>query len=177
MSAPVLQTERLILRMPAAKDFPSYRAFYDAASGDSVNYGGPGTEKEAWNKFAADLGHWALRGYGMFTIERRQDGVVLGGCGLYWPEGWPNHELTWWLLGEARGGGYASEASRAVIEWAYDTLGWPCVETHMRDENTAARRLAERLGGIVDRRETFPDGHTRDVFVLPRHNEERGTAA
>ena len=37
----------------------------------------------------------------------------------------------------------------------------------MRDENRAARRLAERLGGKVVRRETFPDGVPRDVFRLP----------
>ena len=47
-------------------------------------------------------------------------------------------------------------------------IGWPVVETHMRDENTPARRLATRLGGTVTRRETFPDGVTRDVFALPR---------
>ena len=72
------------------------------------------------------------------------------------------------LLPEARGAGYATEASRVVIDWAYRVLSWPHVETHMRDENAPARAIAERLGGTIDRRETFPDGVTRDVYVLPR---------
>ena len=177
MTPPVLQTERLTLRLPEARDFPTYRAFYDAATGDSADYGGPRSEKEAWRKLAADIGHWHLRGYGMFSIVRCDDAAVLGGCGLCWPEGWPSHELTWWLLGEGRGAGYATEASRAVIGWAYADLGWSRVETHMRDENGAARRLAERLGGSVDRRETFPDGRTRDVFVLPEPASEKEAAA
>ncbi len=116
---------------------------------------------------AADIGHWHLLGFGMWVIERRSDGAPIGGCGLYHPEGWPSHELTWWLLEDQRGAGYATEASRAAIVFGYDTLGWPSVETHMRDENLAARRLVERLGGEVVRRETFPDAVTRDVFRLP----------
>ena len=68
---------------------------------------------------------------------------------------------------EARGTGFATEASQAVIAWAYDTLGWQVVETHMRDDNLPARALAERLGGQKITRETFPDGVARDVFALP----------
>ena len=91
----------------------------------------------------------------------------VGGAGLAHPADWPRHELTWWLMPGARGTGFATEASRAVLTWAYDTLGWPVVETHMRDENLPARRLAERLGGKRIARETFPDGVARDVFALP----------
>lgn len=164
---PVIETERLRLAMPAAGHFPLYRTFYASASGEGYRYGGPKPERVAWNMLAADIGHWTLRGFGMWVIERRADGAAVGGCGLYHPAGWPSHELTWWLLPEARGQGYATEASRAAIRFGYETLGWPVVETHMRDNNRPARRLAERLGGTAVRRETFPDGVTRDVFALP----------
>ncbi len=163
---PTLKTERLTLRAPEPADFALYRDFYADATG-SGNYGGPLRPDQAFQRLAADLGHWHLRGFGKWIITTG-DGTAIGGCGIVHPVGWPSHELTWWLLPEMRGQGFATEASRAAILHACDTLRWPQVETHMRDNNAAARALAERLGGTIVRRETFPDGVTRDVFVLPR---------
>ncbi|MEO1313019.1 MAG: GNAT family N-acetyltransferase [Pseudomonadota bacterium] len=165
--SPVLQTDRLTLRQPTGTDAPFYAAFYATATGPG-NYGGPRRADEAFRVLCTDIGHWLIKGFGKWIVTRRQTGEALGGCGIVHPDGWPSHELTWWLMPIARGQGIAAEASRAVLTYAYDTLGWPVVETHMRDENTPARRLATRLGGTVTRRETFPDGVTRDVFALPR---------
>ena len=165
MSVPTLSTGRLILRGPEGADFALYRDFYAQATGPG-GYGGPRRPDEAFRRLAMDIGHWSLRGFGRWVMVRAEDGAAIGGCGLVHPLGWPSHELTWWLLPEARGQGYATEASRAVIDHALRALRWPVVETHMRDENDAARRLAERLGGRIVRRETFPDGVARDVFAL-----------
>lgn len=165
-----LDTRRLTLRVPEADDLAAYRAFYAVSDVTVGSYRGGRTEAEIAALHGRDMTHWADKGFGMFLLRRHGDGAVLGGAGLSHPDDWPSHELTWWLMPAARGLGYATEASRAVIGWAYDTLGWARVETHMRDENAPARRLAQRLGGIVDRRETFPDGVTRDVFLLPRED-------
>jgi RimJ/RimL family protein N-acetyltransferase len=93
---------------------------------------------------------------------------MVGGCGLWWPESYPRSELTWWIIPSARRHGYAIEASRTAVAFGYDTLGWKLVETHMNDENIAARMLVEKLGGTPFLREKFPDGLERDVFALPR---------
>ncbi len=160
---PSLKTERLTLRAPQMDDFGLYRDFYADADG-SGNYGGPLRADQAFAKLATDLGHWQLRGFGMWIVTTTADDVAIGGCGIFHPVGWPSHELTWWLTKPARGYGYAAESSRAVIHHACTELRWTSVETHMRDENIAARKLAERLGGKIVRRETFPDAVTRDVF-------------
>ncbi|MEM7668326.1 MAG: GNAT family N-acetyltransferase [Pseudomonadota bacterium] len=170
-SAPVIRTDRLIMRGPEAGDSGLYQSFFADAEG-SGNYGGPLRADQAWRVLAQDIGHWHLKGFGRWILELRGTGDTVGGCGLVHPEGWPSHELTWWLVRSARGAGYATEASRAAIAFAYDTLGWDAVETHMRDHNLPARAIAERLGGQVDRRETFPDGVARDVFRLPRSATE-----
>lgn len=99
---------------------------------------------------------------------------MIGCAGLFWPEGWPRSELTWWIAPAARRQGYALEASRAAIAFAYQTLGWDLVETHMNDDNEAARKLALKLGGKVIGRGRFPDGLERDVFGLP--DGGRGTS-
>ncbi len=82
-------------------------------------------------------------------------------------------------VGGDRGGRSAAEAEAmhardmahwAAIAWASGAPGEPCVETHMRDENAPARRLAARLGGVVDRRVTFAVGGTRGIVALPRES-------
>ena len=100
----------------------------------------------------------------MWMLENAK-GEVIGGAGLGLPDGFPHHELTWFLFPEAQGKGYASEASRAVIAWGYDEAGFTPVMTYMRDENAPAQALATRLGGKVIRRDTFLNGVTRDVFA------------
>jgi hypothetical protein len=55
------------------------------------------TASNAWKQLAMELGHWVLRGYGMWSLESRSTGEMVGGCGFWWPGGWPRPELTWWF--------------------------------------------------------------------------------
>ncbi len=167
LAIPTLETKRLILRAPNASDFPVYRDFYAEAAA-SLYYGGPFDAAQAWRRLAQDIGHWALRGHGMWSVIQQATGSTVGGCGIVQPEGWPRHELSWWIVPEARRNGYAEEASRAAISWALTDLGWSAVETHMKDGNVAARALAAKLGGKLLGRDTFPDGVERDIFVVGR---------
>lgn len=164
---PAITTARLILRGPEAADFPVYRDFFADADA-SAFYGGPMEADRAWRVLATDIGHWALRGYGRWSIIDRATGKMVGGCGLWWPDGYPRSELTWWIIPEARRNGFALEASKAAINFAYDHLGWDLVETHMNDDNKAAHLLAQRLGGTVIVRERFPDGLERDIYALQK---------
>lgn len=163
---PTIETDRLVLRAPWAGDAPVYREFFTDAEASRA-YGGPMTPDGAWRVLATDLGHWALRGYGRWAVELKATGAMIGGCGLWWPDGYPRSELTWWIVPAARRQGYALEASRAAVRFGYRSLGWPLVETHMNDDNDAARGLAVALGGTVFTRERFPDGVERDVYALP----------
>lgn len=168
---PSITTDRLILRAPEDGDFQVYRDFFADAEA-SAYYGGPLSADRAWRVLATDIGHWALRGFGRWSIVERASGDMVGGCGLWWPDGYPRSELTWWIIPAARRNGYALEASRAAINFGYEILRWKMVETHMDDTNVAARQLAEKLGGQVIARETFPDGIARDVLALPRQNAQ-----
>jgi len=166
---PLLETECLNLRAPKPSDLDVYLAFYAVSDATIGGYRGGRDDIDVAAILNRDIRHWQTHGFGIFLLWTKAGGAFAGGTGLCLPEGWPSSELTWWLMPETRGTGYATEASRAVIAWAYGTLGWAIVETWMRDENAAARRLAQRLGGNMARRETFPDGITRDVFAFPEN--------
>ncbi|MCP5073265.1 MAG: GNAT family N-acetyltransferase [Rhodobacteraceae bacterium] len=164
---PTILTERLKMRGPTLSDLGVYAAFNAASDVRVGKYRSGKTDSEVLAVLKEDIEHWQRYGYGMWLLERQLDGTIIGGCGLVHPSDWPRHELTWWLMPGEQGSGYATEASLAAISFGYNTLGWPAVETYMRDENISARRLVNRLGGQKIEREKFPDGVTRDVFALP----------
>ncbi|MEO0682081.1 MAG: GNAT family N-acetyltransferase [Pseudomonadota bacterium] len=144
-SPPPLETERLRLRAFRAEDFEAEAAFY--ADDRSAGVGGPKPRDEAFRTFAHFIGHWTLRGFGMWALEETSTGLYLGRAGLHAPEGWPEPEIGWVLTApQAEGRGYAGEAARAARAWAYGTLGWTTAISLILPNNARSRRLAARLG-------------------------------
>lgn len=166
-AVPEITTERLRLRCPKEEDGDAYVRFFSDKEASHF-YGGPLSELSAWKVLGYALGHWHLRGFGMWSVETVEDNSFVGACGLVAPRGWPRPELTWWITPEHRRQGFAQEASRAVIAFGYDTLKWDMVETHMNDDNEAARKLVVSLGGEIVARELFPDGLSRNIYKLPK---------
>ncbi len=162
---PIIETERLKLIPPDIDSFGLYEEFYTNAE-FSQDYGGPLSTEQVWARLKADIGSWYLLDFGVWVIQQKSDQTLRGTCGFWQGRGWPR-ELTWWLLPESRGKGMASEASHAVIAHAYNEYKWQSVETYMNDDNASARALVERLGGQKIRRMEFPDGLSRDIFLLP----------
>ncbi|MGC9420706.1 MAG: GNAT family N-acetyltransferase [Rhodovulum sp.] len=146
---PVLETERLVLRGPNARDFPVLRAFY--ASDRSRFVGGPKSAEDAWRQLATEIGHWTLRGYGRWVAEEKASGAAAGLIGLWNPEGWPEPEIGWDLFEGFEGKGYATEAARAARDHAYGVMGWSTAISLVAPENTPSARVAERLGAQPER--------------------------
>jgi RimJ/RimL family protein N-acetyltransferase len=65
------------------------------------------------------VGHWHLRGYVQWTIVERTTGDVIGRVGLWYPEGWPDIDLGWIIRRSRWGHGFATEATRAALAWAW----------------------------------------------------------
>ncbi len=163
---PTLETERLQL-VPLDRNCEQlYCNFYTDADASKA-YGGPISSAAAWSRLNADLGSWYLSGFGVWAIKDKRSSELLGVCGFWQGKGWPR-ELTWWLLPDARGRGLANEASVAAIKHAYENFSWSEVATYMNDNNQPARALVEKLGGVKSRREEFPDGLERDIYIFPK---------
>jgi RimJ/RimL family protein N-acetyltransferase len=141
---PVLETQRLRLRVPDARDFDAYASMNEDA--EAMQFiGGTLPRAACWRKFLQMPGAWAVQGFAMFTIETKL-GEWLGQLGPWQPEGWPGTEVGWAFKRSAWGKGYATEAAVAAIDWAFDALGWTDVIHSISPENLASIALAERLG-------------------------------
>ena len=103
---------------------------------------------EAWRSMAGFLGHWALRGYGMWALEEKQTGTLVGRSGFLNPEGWPGFELGWTLGRPFWGKGFATEAARRALDYAFEDLARKRVISLIRPANTPSMRVADRLGMV-----------------------------
>lgn len=147
---PTLETGRLILRGWREEDWTALAELY-ADEANTRFIGGPvSTTYGAWQQLARRLGHWALRGFGMFAVEDKATGALAGYCGPNEPAGWPDKEIGWGLLPAFHGRGYATEAAREALRFAYAELGWTSAVSLVARENLPSRRVAERLGARID---------------------------
>lgn len=162
---PSLHTGRLVLRPFEADDFPGMRDLY--AEESTARYiGGSCAEEDAWRRMASLVGHYALRGYGIWALELRGSGAFAGYCGLWNPHGWPEREIAWALLTPYQGQGYATEAAACARDYAYAQLHWTTVVSCIAMENEASIRVARRLGATLERT-TVNRGWTVGVFRHP----------
>ena len=145
---PQLRTARLRLTALREDHFDAYaRMLADHASTRHVGDGKPLDRLNAWRSMAMLLGHWALRGYGMWALERCSDDRFIGRVGLLRPEGWPDLDLGWMIAPDARGQGYATEAAGAALDWAWRVLRAPRVVSLVRPADNVSEKLATHLGG------------------------------
>jgi RimJ/RimL family protein N-acetyltransferase len=151
---PVLTTARLILRPPLHEDFDGYASM--AQEEDTMRFiGGVGPRDAVWRGMATLAGSWALLGYGMFSVLKRDTGEWIGRLGPWRPGGkeggWPGDEVGWGLKRSATGQGYALEGATAAIDWAFDHLGWEHVIHCIDKQNAPSIALALRLGSRLER--------------------------
>lgn len=145
---PTLETNRLILRGPEPEDYPNFKATF--ASYRSRFMGGPLNPYETWMLYAAEIGHWEIRGFGMWMIHDRATDETLGMAGGWQPAVWPEREIAWIIWPDKAGHGYALEATNAARQHFYDVQGWDGAVSYIDGKNLDSIRLAERLGAKVD---------------------------
>ncbi|MEM9010500.1 MAG: GNAT family N-acetyltransferase [Pseudomonadota bacterium] len=145
---PTLESDRLRLRAPLPDDFEPYAAF--CASDQSRLVGGPYNRDQAWNRFIAVAGQWALRGFGRWIVAERESDAPLGVVGLFYPNDWPEPEIAWTVFAEAEGRGIAHEAALMSRRYAYEVAGWATAVSCIAPDNPRSQALARRLDAVED---------------------------
>ena len=165
--APVLTTPRLSLRMLEARDFEEYAAIHADFEVTRFTTRRQMTRADSWNHMASVVGHWHLRGYGMWGVEELATRRLVGRVGFHCPEGWPEYELGWTIGREFWGRGFATEAARAVLQHAFTAMDRDHIVSLIDPLNVSSRRVAERLGETIEG-ETEIDGHRHIVYGISR---------
>ena len=169
LSIPELTTARLRLRAFRESDLDAYAAIM--ADPEVTRFLGtpePMSRAEAWRQMAMFLGHWVLRGFGLWATEELETGRLIGRIGCHYPEGFPGFEVGYTLAREAWGRGYAREGAAAALAYARDVLHRSDIISLIRPDNMRSIRVAESFGAV--RAETVEFfGAPSVVYRYPSH--------
>jgi len=145
----ILETERLVLRAPKASDIGRYmpliRDFDVAKNLSRVSH--PYTEDDACEFMIRASVGWTTGEDYPFTILRKEDGRLVGMCGVHPARGW---EIGYWIGKPYWGKGYATEAGARVAAHAFETLGAGRLAAKWFHDNPASGRVLEKLGFLPD---------------------------
>ncbi len=90
--------------------------------------------------------HWDEHGFGLWALEEKSSGLLVGRSGLSLHRLWPAEpELGWMLDPCVRGQGYATEAGAAALHHAFGRLALERVVSIIHPENVSSFSVAERL--------------------------------
>ena len=158
-----LETERLVLRRFTRDDAEFVRELVNEPGwlrhiGDRKVH----TLEDALGYLErAMLAQYARLGFGFYRVERREDGVPVGLCGLVRREGMPDADLGFALLARHERRGYAFEAAERVVRHAREDLGLARLAAITRPDNAGSIALLVKLGMRYER-----------AFRLPGEGEE-----
>ena len=142
-SGPVLATERLMLRAPRLSDAKAVATLVNdrriAENTTRIPY--PYSLADA-EDFIAKAAHAEAETAFAITLAR---GRLIGMCGLDRPRG-GEPEIGYWLGVPFWGEGYATEAVRALLDYAFEDLALDRVTAGARVSNPASRRVLEKCG-------------------------------
>jgi RimJ/RimL family protein N-acetyltransferase len=150
--APLLETERLLLRPWRKEDFRPYHELLQHPEVHRHFGPKPMALEECWRRLMASVGGWQLNGFGTWAVERKADHKLIGNVGIFtaWrdlePEFGEEPEMGWIFAAETHGKGMASEACHAAIGWIEANLRPTPIWAIIAPTNESSMKLAGKLG-------------------------------
>lgn len=143
----IAETSRIRIREITVEDVPALYGLY--GDRDVTRYIEPlfpeqEQEIEYTKEYIKNI--YGFYGYGMWILEEKQSGSVIGRAGLEYKEGFAGLELGFMLGTPYQHKGFAYEACSAVLEYGINKLGQKDYCAFVKEENVPSVRLCERLG-------------------------------
>jgi RimJ/RimL family protein N-acetyltransferase len=163
----VIETERLRLRRLTPADAPFIlRLLNDPSFLRYVGDRGIRTLEDAEGFIrTVPMTLYEKYGFGHFLTERKEDGAMLGICGLIKRDALEDVDIGYSLLPEHWSKGYAIEAARATLEYAKTTAGLRRVVAIVSPQNEASLKVLARLGLRFERMVRMP----KDDYDIELH--------
>lgn len=142
----IIETDRLGLRELTLTDLEPLHAIF--ADPEMMRfYPQPFTRERTEGWIARALRWYAERGHGLWAVERKTDGLLLGDCGIVVQEieGHELPEIGYHIRRDQWGKGYATEAALACKRYAFDQLGAQQICSIVDPLNSASRVVAVRV--------------------------------
>ena len=144
-----LETERLRLRPFTTNDLEAHARLYADPDvtrwiGDGP-FLGPAARERSERTVRRFVAHWREHGFGVWAVEERASGRVIGQCGLNMLET-GEVEILWALERGSWERGYGTEAARAALAYAFDVVRLDRVIALARPQNGPSRRIMDKLG-------------------------------
>jgi [ribosomal protein S5]-alanine N-acetyltransferase len=171
----IIETPRLLLRELTDADHEALFEMYQDARMNRFIGGPPPPREEYWKKVRETWpAYYARHGFGLWATVRKDDGRLMGRCGLLSQEvdGERHVEVAYALSPACWGRGYATEAARASRDHAFRTLDTPHVISLILPENVGSIRVAERNGMTFWKMADFRGYHVR-VYRITRAEWEQ----
>ncbi len=153
------------MRMLEARDFEEYAALHSDFEVTRFTTRTQLNRMDAWKHLAMIVGHWHLRGFGMWGVEELSTGRLAGRVGFHQPDGWPDFELGWTIGREFWGKGYATEAARAALQHGFHEMGRDHVISLIDPLNVRSISVAQKLGETIEGHFDL-DGHRLIVYGI-----------
>ena len=173
LPVPTLHSARLRLRPFADADADDLFALHSNAAVMRYWDGPVWTEPGRAERFIATCREMAEGGTGVrLAIDgvSESDGAFLGWCTLQrWNPEYRSASLGYCLDDRAWGHGYATEAVRLLLDWAFDTLDVNRVQAEVDTRNHASSHVLEKLGFVLEgtlREDCIVNGEISDSWVF-----------
>ena len=165
----LFQTTRLRCRRWIRSDFDALFAVYsDPVAMRWVGEGKPISHEGCEKWFEVTETNYATRGYGMFALEDRASGEVVGCCGLVHPGGQEEVEIKYSLLRSHWGAGLATEVVPALLQYGTTHHALSRILATVDPDNLASQRVLAKAGAALRERRIEEDGSVTLVFEWQR---------
>ena len=170
-TVPTIETQRTILRAHRLDEFDDYVALWADPVVTRFIGGRPRSREESWIRVLRYAGMWQLIGYGLWAVEEKATGRLIGEAGFHELrrdivpafEGRP--EAGWAFLPDAHGKGIATEVVRGFHDWAEARAGFERTVCIIDPDNGASLAVAHKLGYRETARTAY---HNSPTILLER---------
>jgi RimJ/RimL family protein N-acetyltransferase len=118
--------------------------------------------------------HWELRGYGQWTVVERATAQVIGCVGFFHPVSmaWPGIDLSWIIHRSRWGNGFATEALRAALQWAWEATTIDHIISLISPDDSRSIHVATKIGERFERADVDPINGEK-VVIYGIHRPDR----